>query len=76
MEFLKLNPGRPPSIDNFISFVRHAIDTFIANREEHDFPFHHLDSIIWSLPYVLLMAPQELNVHDLVVTVFRVGAEP
>lgn len=75
MEFLKLDIGRPQSMDNFISFVRNAIDTFIANKEEPDFPFHHLDSIVRNLVYVLIMAPQELNVHDLVVKVFQVGIE-
>lgn len=73
MEFLKLHTGRPKSLDNFIAFMSAAIDTFIAKKEEPDFPFHYLDSMIRSLIYVLVMAPQELNVHDLVVKVFQVG---
>lgn len=73
MEFLKIHTGRPQSLDNLVGFMSRAIDTFNVSQEQPDFPSHHLPSMIRNLTNVLLTAPQELNVHDLVVKVFRVG---
>lgn len=72
MESIKLHTVRPPNLDNFIDFMNDAIATFIMNKGEADFPVHYVGSMIRNLACVLLMAPRELNVHDLVVEVFQV----
>lgn len=75
MEFLKLYTIRPQNLEDFVAFMFDAIDTFIVKKEEPDFPFDYLDSMIRNLIHVLLMAPQELNVHDLVVKLFQVSLD-
>lgn len=73
MEYLKLHSERTQTLDSLIAFVSAAIDTFIAFKEEPDFPGQYLRFMIGDLAPVLVKAQQELNIHDLVVKVFKVG---
>lgn len=72
MEFFKLHSVRPQNLDNFTNFLSAAIDTFAANEQDPNFPLH-LDSMIRNLSDTLLMATQELNVHQLVAKIYQVG---